>query len=187
MVLYFNPQLSTSGLVTVAGGGTGASTAQGSAANLRYPYLVAQTTAAVASTNTTAEQTLATFTLPAGILGTNGNFRVYVAGTFTSSGNNKTLRIRLGGVSGTIIGTVVYTTNVVSGYFYDSVTKNVNSAFAQFSTGIGTRTADLVATTSGFVASSVDTSSAVDIVITCEKATGTETFTVQSAFLTVQV
>lgn len=185
MVLYFNPQLNTSGLVTVAGGGTGASTAQGSAANLRYPYLLAQTTAAISSSNSTSEQTLSTFTIPAGAMGSNGIIELYVSGTLTSSVNNKQLVVRLGGVSGTILAAPIFTTN--SAYNLKLTLTNVNSVSSQFATAFCNRTADLVATTTTPVASSIDTSVAVDIVIACIKATGTETFTVQKAFATLQV
>lgn len=52
MVLYFNPQLNSQGLVTVAGGGTGAATAAGARTNLGLGALAVQSGAYVTYTPT---------------------------------------------------------------------------------------------------------------------------------------
>lgn len=55
---------------------------------------------AVTHTGNTNETALATIAIPAGAMGPNGQLRVWTNWTITNSGNTKTPRIRLGGISG---------------------------------------------------------------------------------------
>lgn len=58
--------------------------------------LIAADAVAVAVTGTLAETTLATVTLPAGIMGTKGILRVDLVWSFTNNANNKIMRVKLG-------------------------------------------------------------------------------------------
>ena len=51
--------------------------------------------AAVVLTGTTSATTLATFTIPAGLIGTNGKVKFYPLWSNTNNANNKTLRVVL--------------------------------------------------------------------------------------------
>jgi hypothetical protein len=52
-------------------------------------------------TGNTDETALASITIPAGAMGPNGVLRVTSLWSYTNSGNNKNLRVRLGGLAGT--------------------------------------------------------------------------------------
>lgn len=50
-----------------------------------------------APANNTNENTLATVTIPGGVIGPNGSLRIYAAFSYTGSTNIKVMRVRLGG------------------------------------------------------------------------------------------
>ncbi len=135
--------------------------------------------AAVNTPADTSEDTLATINIPANAMGANGVLRIYTLWAFTSSGNNKTLRIRFSGASGTIYMNPVFTTSV--GYASLTMIANRNATnsqvgFASAATngGLGTSSA------SANVTSSVDTTAATSLVITGQKASAGETLTLES-------
>lgn len=73
-------------------------------------YVLASSAATGMAVNTgTAETTLATVAVPANSVGANGAIRITTLWSYTNSGNNKTLRIRLGGIAGTQYCAVVTT------------------------------------------------------------------------------
>lgn len=74
--------------------------------------MLGQSGVAVTHTGDTNETVLATVTVPAGLLGTNGGLRIYSSWTVTNSANNKVPRIRLGGVAGTTILSPTLTTTL---------------------------------------------------------------------------
>lgn len=135
--------------------------------------------AAVNTPADTSEDTLATINIPANAMGANGVLRIYTLWSFTSSANNKTLRIRFSGASGTIYMNPVFTTSV--GYAALTMIANRNATnsqvgFASAATngGLGSSSA------SANVTSSVDTTAATSLVITGQKASAGETLTLES-------
>ena len=143
-------------------------------AGLWYP--LAGSGVAVSCPADTSEDTLATVTLPAGAMGANGELEIRSLWTFTNSANNKTLRVRLGGIGGAAFLSQVLTTNA-SGQFYQSIF-NVNSqssqkAFGSGQTGFGIGTGDIVT-------AAIDTSASTTIVFTGRKASSGETLTLES-------
>lgn len=119
----------------------------------------------------TSEQFLATCTVPAGIMGANGALEIYHLWTWTNSGNTKTPRVRFSGQSGTVFfGNSQTTTVGVSQY---NRIQNTNSASAQRS--IGLLTGGFGTTANVAVTAAVDTTAATTVVLSCQKATGTET------------
>lgn len=140
--------------------------------------------AAINTPADTSEDTLATINVPAGVMGANGVLRIYTLWSFTSSANNKTLRIRFSGGSGTIYMNPVFTTSV--GYASLTMIANRNAAnsqvgFASAATngGLGSSSA------SANVTSSVDTTAATSLVITGQKALAGETLTLESYLVEV--
>lgn len=126
----------------------------------------------------TTEDILATITVPAGFLGVNGSLRVESGWSNTSSGNTKTLRIRLGGVSGTVFTSIAQTTNAnseLTGLIF-----NRNSASSQYGKFAGNRASDFVVTLLTFTAGTINTAIAQDLVLTGQKATAGETLTLDS-------
>lgn len=64
--------------------------------------ILAKSGAAIQTPNDTNEDILATVNVPANAIGLNGFLRLICAWTITNNGNNKTLRVRYSGISGTI-------------------------------------------------------------------------------------
>lgn len=131
-----------------------------------------QTTLAV--TGTTSEVQAFTLTIPAGMMGANGVLEIVPFFTYTNSANNKTLRVRFGGTGGTVFSTV--TTSTSENNIKYLWIRNANSTSSQkgpsagFVNGFGTGT-------SAGIASAVNTTSAVDVVISATLTLSTETIT----------
>jgi hypothetical protein len=146
------------------------------------PYLFSSSFVALsAHTGTTNETTFWTIPVPAGLMGTNGILRISAYfGAVTSSGNVKTIRFRMGasgaGLSGSIMATSLsITTNTQ--IMVDAIIANRNSAASQFNYSQGQRATDQLLTAASHVATTRDTATLQDIVITGQLATGGETMT----------
>lgn len=140
------------------------------------PYILKQSAVAVSAGADTTEDTLATITIPANIIGPNGSVEVLTLWSYTNSANNKTLRVRFSGASGTqYLNTAVTTTATLQ---HLAIIRNVNSASSQKAGYNGT----VSFSTSGNapVTSSVDTTAATTVVITGQKASSGETLTLES-------
>lgn len=167
--------------VPVADGGTGASTAQGAAANLAVPYVVAKSAVAVSVGAVTTETVLATIAIPAGAIGPNGFVRFKCAFSNNNSGNNKTFKAYFGasgaGTGGTQLWTVVHTTNV--SVIYVGGVANRNSASSQVSATNPVSATGLGSAASALATSTVDTTAASEIVLTGTKANSGDTLTLE--------
>lgn len=135
-------------------------------------YVLAQSAVAVTGALDTNENTFATVTIPAHAIGKNGRIVVHTAWTHTNS-NNKTLRVKFGGTNTTarVVSTAGTVTLRTEGF-------NRNSSASQLwkpadYDGIGT-------STGAIVTSSIDTTAAVTLLITGQKATGTDALTLES-------
>ena len=144
-------------------------------AGLWWP--IAASAVGVSAPADTSEDILATITIPAGALGANGGVRIKSAWTLTSSGNNKTVRARLGGISGTVFQSVTYTT--VANAITESAFHNRNSASTQMFFHLSTRATDAIYNLYGYSTMAQNTANALDIVLTAQKASGGETMTLE--------
>lgn len=143
--------------------------------------VIAQSYVAVSGAADTNENTLATITIPANTLGANGAVRVTLGYSFTSNANVKTFRARFSGASGTIYLTrAVSTQTNETGWIVIGNRNSVSSQVGAYSTINASGTA-----VSGQTTSAVDTTAATTIVITAQKATGSDTVTLE--FYTVEV
>lgn len=138
--------------------------------------VLARSAAAVAVPADTTEDTLASISVPAGLLGVNGFVRITAAATATSNANTKTLRVRFGG---TAYLTFAMTTNLMVRTQMEIA--NRNSASSQF--GGVYLTAGSVVTNSA--TSSIDTTAAVTILLSGQKAASGDTFTLESYLIEV--
>jgi len=129
-------------------------------------------------TGTVSETTLATIAIPAGADGPNGLTRVTTKWTIPSNANTKTPRIRLGGVSGTVVATVSHTTNTTA--FLQVDIENRGATNSQFSQPRGNRGTDTVMTVFAPVASAVDMSVAQSVVISGQLGSAGDTMTLES-------
>jgi hypothetical protein len=126
---------------------------------------------AVTAPEDTAENILATATIPAGALGPNGVLRISgVLCTNANSGSNKIWTIRLGGIGGTVVHQTTNTTNTTL-IPPQILIFNQNAANSQV-----TRPSNntIGPTTGAIVTASIDTASATTLVLTCTKATGSD-------------
>ena len=114
------------------------------------------------ATTGTSEEVLATYTLPANTLSANGKaIRVTAWGTTAANGNNKTARIRFGGIAGTNIALGTFSTNDGG---WEAVAVLVRTG-ASTQTSAGTVRSLTGGTTVG-LATAQTMSNAIDIVVT---------------------
>lgn len=144
----------------------------------KTPQLLGASAVAVSHTGDTNETALATVSIPAGAMGTNGGIEVNTVWTITSSGNNKTLRVRLGGIGGTgVLGAVL---TAVAQYSDSRRVRNRNSASSQVvSAGLSAPAGGLGSTAAAVATAAVDTSTAKDLVISAQLANSSETITLE--------
>lgn len=136
--------------------------------------VVEHSAAAVTGAADTAENVLVTINLPA--LGPNDAIRVSTLWSLTSSANNKTPRIRLGGAAGTIYSGPTLTTSASVSLIILISNRGVANSQVGFAlasnSGVGTANGAVVTST-------LDTSTSQPLVISCQKALGSETMTLE--------
>lgn len=130
--------------------------------------------AAVSGAADTNENTLATIAIPAGAMGLNGILRVTTLWTITNSGNNKTLRTKLGS---TDYGAVVATTSV--GYREQRQIQNRGSAASQVAF-IQANGSSWGGAAGSNVTGTENTATALNLLLTGQKASAGETITLES-------
>jgi len=146
---------------------------------LGVPYIVAASSATgMSTTGDTNENTLATITIPAGAMGANGIVRITTVSSHTNSGNTKILRIKFGG---TTYASISVTTTAT--HRQQTQIANRNSASSQI--GSNTSASSFGASSGAAVTSSVDTASAVTVLITGQNGLGSETITLESYLVEV--
>jgi len=128
-------------------------------------------------TGTVTETALATITVPAGAMGLNGIIRVTPLFSYTNSANNKTLRVRLGGIGGPAFLSNAATTTLLA----QPIVLIRNRGVANSQVGFTAATFSSVGITTGALATgSVDTSAATTVVISGQLANTGETITLES-------
>lgn len=138
------------------------------------PVLIAASSVAVASPSDTNENTLVTVAVPAATLGAKGILRIKAWWTMTGNTNVKTPRIRFGG---TALAASAISTAAVTGVEFDVHLENRNATNSQrFSANYALNSGTLA---SGFGTGAIDTTAAVNITFTMQKATGTDTGTLE--------
>lgn len=141
-------------------------------------YLLAKSAVPVSSTNDTNETAFATIPIAGNTIGNNGQLRVSTIWACTNNSNSKTIRVRYSGGAGVPF----LSANITASAGVSAVTNigNNNSTFAQVGGSQAVTTSGLPF---GYVQGSTaaaDTSAATSVVITGQKATGTDTLTLQS-------
>lgn len=143
------------------------------------PQIYARSGVAATHTGNTSETALATVTLAAGILGTNGGFMVLSTWDATNNANTKTARIRLGGISGTQLMSVGVTTSPT---FHDMRrVRNRNAANSQINSSQSSAVLGSWGTSgAALVTAAIDTASAQDIVLSTQLANSADSQTLAS-------
>jgi hypothetical protein len=142
------------------------------------PIKIFSLSAPVSLTGSTSVVTLATITIPAGLIGANGKLKIYPLWATTNNANVKTLRATFGGAICTTMASQSVPNN--SGLL---IIRNTNSESAQKCSsglvgGIGPSFGSIASPT-------VDTSAATNITITGQLAVGTDTLTLEDLFIEV--
>ena len=133
-------------------------------------------TSSVSLTGTTSETTLITFTLPAGVIGSNGKVKLYPLFTATNNGNIKTLRIKLNSLNAYLLQPAAFTqmSAIV-------IIRNFNSESSQkIASGM---TAGLGLATASMTTLSIDTSLETTITVTGQLSNSSDTLTLESLFV----
>ena len=142
------------------------------------PIKVFSLSAPVVLTGSTSVVTLATITIPAGLMGANGKLKIYPLWSTTNNANVKTLRAIFGGTACTTMTSQSVPNN--SGLV---IIRNTNSESAQKTSsglvaGIGSSAGSIASTT-------VDTTATTTLVISGQLAVGTDTLTLEDLFIEV--
>lgn len=138
--------------------------------------LLARSGTGVSVTGTTNETALATITIPASAMGTNGQLRVTALYSNNHSGNNKTHRIRFGGAAGTVYTSQANTTNL--SYQIQVMVRNRNVANSQV--GFAAVGATFGVASGANATSSVNTAAETTVVISSQLAHGPDSATLES-------
>lgn len=136
------------------------------------PVILAQSATAQSVTGTTTETTLATITIPGGMMGANGKLRVSALFSMTNNANNKTPRIRLGGSE--TLAAPFASASAISLARTIANRGATNSQLSEPGTSTGFGTAG-----SAVVTTAVDTSVDQSLTITGQLAVGTDTLTLE--------
>lgn len=142
------------------------------------PQVLARSAVAASITGTVNETALATVPIPAGLLGTDGGLLVYSTWTVTNSANNKTNRIRLGGIAGTAFMAAV-STAVATQSDIRRIRNRASAASQVASTAAGTALSTGT-TTAAITTGAVDTSMAQDLVLSGQLASAGEQITLEN-------
>jgi hypothetical protein len=125
----------------------------------------------------TNEDILAICTVPAGAMGSNGVLRITTSWSLSGNANAKTLNLRFSGISGAQY--VNFAAANFSGGMTTTLIANRGATNSQAGASFTVFTAAPVVTYVGQV-SSVNTAAVTTVVITCQKATGSDTCTLES-------
>lgn len=138
--------------------------------------LLAASAVAVPLTGSTVETALATITIPAGAMGLSGAVEVRASLSNNNSANTKAIRIRFGGLAGT----VYFTTSVSTSVSLEAARRIRNRSSASSQVGSASSTATAPGSSSGaLVTSTVDTSADASLVISGQLSNAADSVTLE--------
>lgn len=140
---------------------------------IQKSVILAKSGAAINVPADTTEDTLVTITVAANAMGANGRLRITTYWTETNNANVKTTRIKFGGTNHCALAS-----NGISQRGMLATITNRNATNSQW--GVGLITGGLLYSDQGYVTSAVDTTSAVTLLITGQKAVSGDTLTLES-------
>jgi hypothetical protein len=163
---------------TIARAAAGAVTVEGRGVGV----VLAHSAAALPSTNVTSEEVLATIAVPAGAIGANGFLAVETTWSLTNNANAKTPRVRFGASGAGTGGTAFWAPAYASGLNGHGRCKiqNRNATNSQVAHNAPGAVTSYGLGSVAIVTAAIDTTAATEICITSQKATGTDTMTLES-------
>lgn len=145
--------------------------------SVRSPWLIiASAGTQTQHTGNTNETVLKTITVPAGAMGPNGILRILSVWAFSGT-NTKTARVRFNGIGGTVYAAQAPTTQVSA--LLETIISNRNAANSQVGAGSG-GTGGFGIQAGALITSAIDTTGAVDIVLTGQLTNTGETISVEA-------
>lgn len=143
--------------------------------------LGASSAAGMAVTGTVAETVLATVSVPAGAMGTNGIIRITSLWSVTNSANTKTLTWRFGAAGAGTGGTAYSSTPVTTSALFQDMrlVRNI-TASSQKGVSSGNPTGGLGVSSGALVTSSINTANAAEVAFTATLTNTGETITLES-------
>lgn len=135
--------------------------------------------AVTAPANDTAENILATISIAAGLMGANDSLEITTLWSFTGSTNLKTMRARLGGIGGTAFMAAARNTGTEVSLQQQTIIRNRNAQNSQVG-WTASVTASFGVGTAAVLTGAIDMTALQTLVITGQKATGSETITLES-------
>ena len=142
--------------------------------------------AVCASPNATAETVIASFRLPPNFL--KPNFRLWIRGaaSFTNNANAKTMQVRMNGLAGTLIYQSTALASLANLRF-DAAMVGIGDGATLKGLGSGLTSAGLGTSATAFTTLARDyINLETEVVITCTKATGTDTFQLDSMLVVLE-
>jgi hypothetical protein len=163
---------------TVSRGAAGSLLVEGNPVGI----VIAHSAAGFASTNTTSEEALATVAIPANALGANGFLLIEMSWTATNNANVKTCRVRFGASGAGTGGTAFPAISAASllALRTQTIIQNRNATNSQLggtSPGAGS---GLGSGAAAIPTGAIDTTAATELVFSSQKATGTDTLTLEA-------
>jgi hypothetical protein len=162
--------------ISVADGGSGASNAPDACKNFGVPYILDHSAVSISCPNDLLEHALKTITIPAHAIGANGFLVLKTMWSWTNSANIKTAKIKLGGMSGAEFMNIAVTTSSTfqtQTHIYNAGAENAQKGWLKNS--------PICFTTAGSAMASgaIDTAVSQDLVITGQKASASESLTLE--------
>jgi hypothetical protein len=145
---------------------------------IRPVEVLAASAVASSITGTTAETALSTIVVPAGAMGINGILRITTQWTVPNSANNKTLRVRFGGLVGTQIQSIVLTT--ATNIRMQCQIQNRGAANSQTAAANSLGGGGWGSNAGTVIVATANTAAAVDLVLSAQLALASETVTLES-------
>lgn len=139
--------------------------------------MLGQSSAGITAPADTTEDVLVTVNLDPGYLGANSRLKVRFNITNTNNANVKTFRVRLGGLTGTAMYSVATTS--LAGVFGEAEIVVTGSQQAETGWGVSYNATPAVLFSANATAT-IDLTAAQTLVLTSQKATGGDTFTLAS-------
>lgn len=144
---------------------------------LNVPVVLCQSAVQVSHTGNTNETELGSCTIPANAMGPNGRIRVSAQFSYTSSVNSKTLRVRFGGIGGTVYVTISPTSTLQFQAIASIANRNATNSQAGGVATIG------AAGSVAVVTSAVDTTASTTVSITGQLTNTGETVALESSLV----
>jgi len=141
--------------------------------------VLASSAVAVPHTADTTETVLANISIPANTLGANGILRISAIYTMTNNGNNKIMRVRLGGVGGTAFTAITVT--AITNYALVSWIQNRNAVNIQV--GKDPAQGSYGSGTGSLVTGAINTTSAQNLVLTGQLGNSADTIQLEAYYV----